>query len=205
MIKQFNELANAKRTEKTISALKENGINAFLVETKEQAKEKVLQMIPKGAEVFSMTSITLEAMGIPKEINESKNYDSVRNKLISMTSQNQSREMQKLGSAPDWTIGSVNAVTEDGKLMIASNTGSQLPAYAYGAENVIFLVGTQKIVKNMEQGFERIYNHSLPLESERAKKAYGIERSNVSKILIINKEIQQNRITLIFINEILGF
>ncbi|MBS3075916.1 LUD domain-containing protein [Candidatus Pacearchaeota archaeon] len=205
MIKQFNELANAKRTEKTISALKENGINAFLVETKEQAKEKVLQMIPKGAEVFSMTSITLEAMGIPKEINESKNYDSVRNKLISMTSQNQSREMQKLGSAPDWTIGSVHAVTEDGKLMIASNTGSQLPAYAYGAENVIFLVGTQKIVKNMEQGFERIYNHSLPLESERAKKAYGIERSNVSKILIINKEIQQNRITLIFINEILGF
>ena len=124
---------------------------------------------------------------------------------MSMDRKTQGREMQKIGATPDWTIGSVHAVTEEGQVLIASNTGSQLPAYAYGSSHVIWVVGTQKIVKNIDQGIKRVYEHSLPLESERAKKAYGVPGSFVSKILIVNKEISPGRVVIIFINEKLGF
>jgi len=39
--------------------------------------------------------------------------------------------MKRLGSAPEWVIGSIQALTEDGKVLMASNSGSQIPAYVY--------------------------------------------------------------------------
>ncbi len=102
-------------------------------------------------------------------------------------------------------VGSVHAVTENGQVVVASNTGSQLPAYAYGSQNVIWVVGTQKIVSDLDAAFNRINEYVLPLEADRARKAYGVEGSNVSKLLILNKEINPNRIKLIFVNENLGF
>jgi hypothetical protein len=204
-MEKYDRLASKNKIESTISALKANGIDAFYLKTKEQAKEKVLELIPQGSEVFTMTSVTLDTAEISKEINESGKYESVRKKLFSMNREKDAREMRKLGAAPDFAIGSAHAVTEDGKIMIASNTGSQLPAYAYGAGKLTFVIGAQKIVKDMNRGFERIYEYVLPLESERAKKAYGVPGSSVNKILIINKEAQPNRISLIIVNEILGF
>jgi len=200
----WNELANDVVIKNTIESLKKNGINAELVKTRDEAKKKVLSLIPEGAEVMAMNSVSLDTISIPEEI-KSGNYNSVREKLYSMNRETQGRETQKLGAAPEYAIGSVQAVTEDGKVMIASNTGSQLSAYAYGSSKVVWVVGTQKIVKNIEEGMKRIYEHSLPLESERAKKAYGVPGSSVNKILIINKEIQQDRIHIIFVNEQLGF
>ncbi len=201
---KWNKLADKKTVEKTIEALKMNGINAFHFKNSEEAKKKILSLIPKGAEVMNMTSVTLDSLGIPKEINESGHYDSVRNKLNKMDRKTQSFEMQKLGAAPEYAIGSVHAVTEDGKVIIASNTGSQLPAYVYGSAHVIWVVGTQKIVKDLDEGMKRIYEYVLPLESEKLKKLYGVP-SNVSKILIVNREFNASRINMIFIDEVLGF
>ena len=201
---KWAQLANAATIEKTIKALKANGIEAEVVENGHEAKQKVLELVPKDAEVFTVTSQTLEACGINKEINESGNYESVRNILYSPDKSTKGREIQKTGSAPDWVIGSVHAVTVDGQVLIASNSGSQLPAYSYGSTHVIWVVGAQKIVKNMDDGIKRIYEHSLPLEDERAQKAYGIH-SGVSKLLIINREKVPNRIHLIFIKQNLGF
>ena len=93
----------------------------------------------------------------------------------------------------------------DGKVLIASNTGSQLPAYAYGASKVIWIVGTQKIVNDLEDGMKRIYEYTLPLESERAQKAYGVAGSAVSKLLIVNQEVTPGRITIIFVPENIGY
>lgn len=201
---KWNQLATKNSIDKTIAALKVNGIGAKFVETAEDAKREVLSLIPEGAEVMNMTSVTLDTIGFPKEINESARFHSVRNRLNSMDRATQGLEMQKLGVAPEWTIGSVHAVTEDGHLLIASNTGSQLPAYVYGSSHVIWVVGTQKIVKNTDEGIKRIYEYVLPLEDKRAQKAYGVG-SNVSKLLIINKEVQPGRLIVILVNEVLGF
>ncbi len=95
-------------------------------------------------------------------------------------------------------------MTQTGQVLIASNTGSQLSPYAYGARHVVWVVGTQKIVKDFAEGLQRINEYSLPLENERAQQAYG-KGSNVSKILIVNKEVQPGRITIILVKEKLGF
>lgn len=201
---KWSELADKTTVDKTIDALKINGIEAFLVENGQEAKEEVLKLIPEGAEVMTMSSVTLQTIGLVDEINESGKYNGVKKKLMSMDRAAQGREMQKIGAAPEWTVGSVHAVTEDGHVLIASNSGSQLPAYVFGASHAIWVVGAQKIVKNTDEGIKRIYEYVLPLEDERAKKAYGVG-SEVNKLLIINKEIIPGRLTLILVNEALGF
>lgn len=202
----FSQLATDEIIAKTVTALKANGITVVVVDTKQQAKEKVLSLIPEGEEVMTMSSATLEAIHLPEVLNESGKYKSVRKELMSLDRATQHLQMNKLGSAPHYAVGSVNAVTSDGKVLIASNTGSQLPAYAYGAGNVIWVVGTQKIVSNLDEGMKRIYDYILPLESVRLNKAYNITTGSfVSKLLVINREIQPGRITLIFVKEKLGF
>lgn len=201
---KWDQLVDQKTIDKTIKALNANGINAKFVKSAEEARKEVFALIPKGAEVMNMTSVTLETLGIAQEITESGKYNSVRKKLMGMDRKTQGLEMQKMGAAPEWAIGSVHAVTEDGHVLIASQGGSQLPAYAGGASYVIWVVGAQKIVKNKDGGIKRIYEHSLPLENERAKKVYG-RGSSVGKILIIEKEVKPNRITMILVNEVLGF
>lgn len=205
---QWNSLANDESLKKTIDSLKENGITAHVVDSATDAKKKVLELLPKGAEVMQMTSVTLDTIGITEPINESGDYDSVRNKLSKLDREVSHLEMQRIGAAPVWTLGSVHAVTEDGKVVIASNTGSQLPAYAYGSSHVIWVVGTQKIVSNLDDAMTRIYDYILPLETKRARKAYNLPdtfNSNVSKLLIVNKEVNPERLTIIFVKEELGF
>lgn len=202
---KWTKIPDQKTLDKTVRALASNGIETIVVENGEEAKEKILELLPKGAEIMNMTSVTLDEIGVPSEINESADFISVRKKLMQMDRTTQGLEMQKIGSAHEYTLGSVHAVTENGQIIIASNTGSQLPAYAYGASHVIWVVGAQKIVKNLDEGFKRIYEYVLLLESERAKKAYGVSGSNVSKLLIINKEVKSGRLIMILVKERIGF
>ena len=201
---KFGNLADKETVQRTKEALEKNGINVFIVETGQGAKKKVLELIPEGAEVMNMTSMTHQAISTVEEINQSGRFNSVRNKLNRMDMKTEWPEMRRLGAVQEWAIGSVHAVTEQGQLMIASRSGSQLPAYAYGAAHVIWVIGAQKIVRNLEEGFKRIYEYSLPLEDERARKAYGTG-SSVNKILIINKEVASGRLFVILVKEKLGF
>lgn len=200
----WNQIPSQEIITKTISALKANGIDALVVDSGGAAKQKVFDLLPLGAEVMTTSSVTLDTLEISKEINESGKYNSLKKKLSSMDRATQSLAMQKLGAAPEWMVGSVHAVTEDGKVIIASNTGSQLGAYAYAASHVIWVVGAQKIVKDLDAGMKRIYDYILEKETARMLKVHGVP-SNVSKLLIINKEIKPGRITLILVKEELGF
>lgn len=204
MEKYFEKLAIDESINAARNALENNGIRVILAENMQEAKQAVLDMIPAGAEIMTMTSVTLDSFDLPRELNESGKYDSVRKRFLQMDPKMQGQEMKKLGAAPVWTIGSVHAVTEDGKALIASATGSQLPAYVYGAGHVIWIVGAQKIVKNTDEGMKRIYEYVLPLEDERARKAYG-QGSGVNKLLIVNKEVTPGRVTMIIVKEKLGF
>ena len=202
-MKDFGQLASEEVVQRTIAALKANGIEALVVETKDRAKEKVIELLPKGAEVMTMASQTLEETGLTWVVNDSGEYNSVKTKLKTMDRKTQGLEMQKLGAAPEWAVGSVHAVTEDGKMLIASNTGSQLGAYAYSSAHVIWIVGTQKIVKDVDEGMKRVYEYCLPHESEKMQKLYNIS-SNVSKLLIFNKEIKPGRAATILVKEKVG-
>lgn len=202
-MKDWSALASGESIAKVETSLKNEGIDVVVAENGEAAKLKVLEMIPKGAEVMAMSSKTLEETGITKELNESGNFDSVKAKLMKMDRATQGREMQKLGASPEWAIGSVHAVSEDGHVFIASNTGSQLGAYMYASPHIVWIAGTQKIVKNWDEGVKRVYEYCLPKESERLKKVFGVE-SSVGKLLVVNKEIKPGRITMILVKEKMG-
>lgn len=201
---QFGHLADDEAIATTKKALEQNGFTVYIAANSAEAKEKALELLPKGAEVMTMSSITLETLGLVKEINESARYDAVKPRLSEMDPKTQAAERRRMGAAPEWSIGSVHALTQDGHLLIASNTGSQLPAYASGAAHVVYIVGAQKIVKNINEGFKRLYEYSFPLEDERAQQAYGMH-SAVNKVLVINQETIPNRTTVVIVKEKLGF
>jgi L-lactate utilization protein LutC len=201
---EFAYLATTNQVNKTMPALEAQGMRVVLVKSGDEAKEVVLKLIPEGAEVFTMTSRTLESIGVLPILDESGKYESVRKKLKSEDAKITAREKRQLGAAPDWAIGSVHAITQDGQVMIASNTGSQLAAYVYGAEHVVWVVGTQKLVKNTAEGMRRIQEYSFPLEDERSREVYG-SPSGISKVLQINQEVKPDRITVILVEEKLGF
>ncbi len=201
----WNHLADKESVERTLAALKANGIDAYFVETADQARQKVRELLPEGAEVMNMPSQTLQESGVVADILESGRYNALRNQWAKWKPEEHAREMRQTGAAPDWAIGSVHAVTEQGQVVVASLTGSQMPAYLYGAGHVIWVVGIQKIVRDLDAGFKRVYEYVLPLESERARKAYGVPGSSVNKLMVLNKEIQPGRVTLILVNEVLGF
>lgn len=204
----FDTIPSQEILEQTAEALRTNGFEVSIVDNGEQAKEKALSIIPEGASVQDNTSITLSTINVADTIENSGKYHSIKKEIYSLDKEKDAEKMRILRSTPEYVIGSIHAVTHNGQVMAASNTGSNLPSYSYGAGHVILIVGAQKIVKDMDEGFKRIYEHSLPLETVRAREAYGLPddwNSSVSKVLIINKEVNKGRIHIILVKEVLGF
>jgi hypothetical protein len=201
---EFAQVASDEQIQRVVKALEANGIHALVAENGEEARRIFFELVPEGAEVFLGASVTLETLGIKDEIDQSGRYDALRPKMFKMDRATQGREIRKLVGAPDYAAGSVHAVTEDGQVMIASNTGSQLGPYASGAGKVIWIVGAQKIVKDLNEGFRRIYEYDLPLESEHMRQLYNAP-TGVNKLLVVNRELRPHRITMVIVKEQLGF
>ena len=150
---------------------------------------------------------SVDAIGLGAELNDSGKYDSIKTKTYAMNRETQAREIRKLTVGPDFVVGSVHALVEDGTALIASMTGSQLPAYTYGAGTVVWVVGANKIVKNKKEAHKRLNDYVIGLESKRAAKAYGLPdtfRSFAGKLVEFNQDANPTRIKVILIKESLG-
>jgi hypothetical protein len=200
---RFTTLPDDETLAATVVALEEHGFGIDVVDGLEAARDAVIARIPKGSSVMTNPSVTLKETGIAEAIDNGGPYDSVRNKLNELDYATQLAEMKGIAGTPDYTLGSVHAITGDGTLVIASASGSQLASYAWGAANVIFVVGAQKLVPTPEAARERIYEHSLKLEDARAFAAYG-QNSVVGKILEIHQEFP-GRIHVVLIRQVVGF
>ena len=203
-IEEYAKQATDEKIERTSKALEANGIQTLIAETGADAKRLFLELIPEGSEVFLSSSVTLEQLGIVADVDQSGKFDAVRPKMYAMNRETQGREIRKLIAAPDFAAGSVHAVTEEGHVLIASATGSQLGPYASGAGRVIWVVGAQKIVKDINDGFRRIQEHVVPLEEEHMQQLYKVGTA-VNEMLIINRATRPGRITMILVKEELGF
>src|SRR5579864_7941875 len=201
---EFSRLASDEKLQATASALAGNGIDAVAVDSGTAARETVRGLVPIGSEVFNNTSRTLEAIGVAEDIERSGLYQPLRPRLYRMDREMQGREMRQLSAAPDWVVGSVHAVTEQGSLLIASASGSQLGPIVSGAGHLILVIGGQKIVPDLNTGLRRLYEYCFPLEDLRARQAYGVP-SAVNNVLIINNAVAAGRITAILVNAQLGF
>jgi len=200
---RFTSLPDERTLADTIVALEEHGFSVEVVDELDAARDAVLARIDRGASVMTNTSVTLQETGIADAIDSSGNYDSARNRMMTLDLATQAQEMKAVAARSEYTLGSVHAVTRDGVLVIASASGSQLAAYAWNAANVIFVVGTQKLVPTLEAARERIYRHSLVLEDARAVAAYG-QHGSVGKILEIHQELP-GRIHVVLVRQVTGF
>jgi acyl-CoA hydrolase len=200
---RFTALPDDATLTATVVALEEHGFSVEVVDDLDGARAAVLARIPRGSTVMTNTSVTLQETGIADAINDGGPYESARQKMLALDFATQVQEMKAIGGQPDYAVGSVHAVTRDGTLVIASASGSQLASYAWGAANVIFVVGAQKLVPTLEAAHERIYQHSLKLEDARAYAAYG-QNSRLGKILEIHQE-DPGRIHVVLIRQPVGF
>jgi acyl-CoA hydrolase len=200
---RFTALPDDATLTATAVALEEHRFSVEVVDDLDAAHTAVLARIPRGSSVMTNTSVTLPETGLEDAINNGGPYESARQKMLALNFATQAQDMKAIGGQPDYALGSVHAVTRDGTLVIASASGSQLASYAWGAANVIFVVGAQKLVPTLEAAHERIYQHSLKLEDARAYAAYG-QNSRVGKILEIHQE-NPGRIHVVLIRQPVGF
>jgi hypothetical protein len=200
---RFAALPDEQTLAATVTALEEHGFSVEVVDDLEAARQAVLTRIPHGSSVMTNTSVTLEQTGIADAVNDGGPYDSARVKMAELDFATQLQEMKAIGGQPDYALGSVHAITGDGTLVIASASGSQLASYAWGASNVIFVAGAQKLVPTLDAARDRIYGHSLVLEDARAVAAYG-QHSTVGKILEIHSELP-GRIHIVLVRQVVGF
>ncbi len=189
--------------ERVVDALRSHNIETIVVDTADEARTAVLAMIPDGAEVYTGKSKTLEDTGLFAELVESGRYDALRPRMMAMDRTTQGREIRKLIAAPDFVLGSVAALTHDGTLVAASATGSQLGPYVAGAARVILVVGSQKIVADLDEAMRRIREVVFPWENERVRERLGVDTA-LEKVLLIFGEWREGRTTVVLVREPVG-
>jgi hypothetical protein len=200
----FADAAPAPRLERAAAALTAHGFTAEILADAAAARARIKDLIPEGASVFTGASETLRLSGIDADINASGRYQAVRPRLLAMDRVTEADDIRRLLASPDVAVGSVAALTETGSLVIASASGSQLPGYAGGAARAIWIVGAQKVVPDLPAALRRVEDHCLPLESARARVAYG-QPSAINRLLVLNAEPHPGRGIVLLLRETIGF
>ncbi len=200
----FSKSANEEAIQRTAGSLRKRGFTVDVVSNPEEARSLVRTMLPLDKTIFTATSETVRLSGLDEDINGSSSpFKSIRRELNNLDPQASFRERVKMGAVPDVVVGSVHAITEDGQVLVASASGSQLGPYAAGAEKVIWIVGSQKIVPDLNTGLRRLQMYSYPLEDIRAREKYNMPSALV-KTLIFNGE-RPGRINIVLVRSPIGY
>jgi L-lactate utilization protein LutC len=203
---KYDTLASKEVINRTMEALKARNVNAELVDSKEDALGKINALIPPGKEVMTGSSTTLDQIGFTELLKSGKHpWKNLKGQILSEKDPGKQMELRKKSITSEYFLGSVHAVAQTGEIMVLSATGSQIGPYAFSSDNVIWIVGTQKIVPTLQEGFNRTREYVVPLEDKRMK-SIGYPGTNIGKYLIFERETLPNRkINLIFVHEKLGF
>jgi acyl-CoA hydrolase len=201
-IRDYSKPVDRPTLERAAEALQGHGMDARVVPSGDVVG-LVETLVPDGAMVYTATSQTLDNLGVSDQVREATRYRTTRAYTETLDPATQMSEFRRHISTMDVVIGSVHAITEDGVVVAASYSGSQLASYVFGADRVIWVVGAQKVVPDLDTAFNRIEQHSLPLESERLQALYGIP-SAVAKEIVIRQE-QPGRIHVLLLEDAIGF
>lgn len=203
----YNTLATKESLDKSILSLESKGYKVFNTQNSSEALEKIKEIIPEGVSLMNGSSTTLNQIGFTDFLkNNNHKWNNLHAAIVSETDPIKQSKLRKEATLSDYYIGSVHAITEDGDMIIASNTGSQLPNIVFSSTNLVFVIGTQKIVNNLSSAMERLESYVKLLEDERSKATYGVPTS-VNKIVIFKGENTHmgRTVNIVFVNELLGF
>jgi ketosteroid isomerase-like protein/L-lactate utilization protein LutC len=200
----FTDPASAQRLERAAAALRANGFAAEILDDAAAARVRVKELVTEGASVLTGASETLRLSGIDEDLNASSRYDAIRPRILAIDRATGADEIRKLVASPEFVVNSVAAVTETGSLVLASGSGSQIPANAGGAAHAVWVVGAQKVVPDLSTALRRVEEHALPLESARAQAVYGMP-SAINRLLILNADPRPGRGTVLLLREAIGY
>ncbi len=154
-----------QRTRRTVDALKNNGFEALYAPSKEEALEKILQLIPQGSKVSIGGSVTIRELGVIEALN--KRGDQVADQWGRKYSPEEDLAIRKQQLVSDVFLSSSNAITQDGKLINIDGAGNRVAAMIFGPKKVIVVAGINKIVKDVQEGIERVRNVATPMNVKR--------------------------------------
>ena len=204
---EYETLATTAQVEKTVASLKANGMEGVVVKNGTEALEKIKEIIPKGVSVMNGASTTLQQIGFIDYLKDGAHgWDNLHADIIAETDAEKQGELRKQAILSDYYLGSVHAISETGELVIASNTGSQLPHLVYTSPNLVLVVSTKKITSTTAEALKRLETHVILQEDARMHKVYGIG-TTYAKTVILHKEnpMMGRQIYVIIVNEKLGF
>ncbi|TDV50773.1 LUD domain-containing protein [Actinophytocola oryzae] len=198
----FAAVADDEALSRAAKGLRERGYTSHVVDTVADARALVRDLLPRDKAIFTANSETLRHSGLLADIDDGGDFVSVRARLADVDPKD-IRTQITMGAAPDVVVGSVHAVTEDGVMVVASASGSQFAPYAAGAEKAIWVVGGQKVVPDLETAFRRVRTYTYPREYDRLLQ-FG-HQSFIGKLLVMEREYDPTRGTVVLIREEIGF
>ncbi len=206
----YNEMLAGR----VISALTKNSMTGIYVKTKEEALEKALSLIPKGSNVGSGGSLTLDQIGLLSALRKTSDYHFI-DRSASVLTEEEDNKLRRETMLADVFLMSTNALTLDGKLVNVDGTGNRVAALCYGPTKVIIITGVNKIVPDQEAAIRRIKEYVAPIHARRRGRPLpcaktgtcmdcrGTERS-CNMVTIIENQRHKDRITVIICGEELG-
>ncbi len=192
---------------KAAAALADNNFLVTQVSTKEEALDTIKKLIPGNASIMNGASVTLQEIGMVDHLKSGEHsWNNLHDAILAEEDQGKQGQLRREATLSDFYLGSVHALTETGELLIASNSGSQLPHLAFTSPNLVLVVGANKIVPTLADAFTRLNEHVVPREDERMKDAYGYG-TLLAKTLILHKENSAlgRKVHVIIVDETLGF
>ncbi|MEE1049663.1 MAG: lactate utilization protein, partial [Clostridia bacterium] len=204
--------------------LKKNNMDAYFVESEQEAVELAFSMIEKGSTVGVGGSVTLNQLGV-LDILRNGDYNFLDR--YATTDREEIEEIFHRTLLADTYLCSANAITEKGELYNVDGTNNRVAALLYGPKSVIVIAGVNKIVKDLEEAVVRVKTIAAPLNCKRlGKKTYCAEKGvcytlsgEADKItdgcqspdricrnyVVSGPQVQKGRIKVILVNRELGF
>lgn len=158
------DIRTRMRAERLVGALAQRNMEAWYVETKEEALKKALELIPEGASVGWGGSESIAAIGLQQAIREG-NYVAV-DREAAATPAEKNQIMRQVFSA-DWFISSTNAISEDGVMVNVDGMANRVAALSFGPAHVLYIVGMNKVVKSPEDALRRARHEAAPINAQR--------------------------------------
>lgn len=203
----YKALASKEIVERTVQALTAKNIEAVVVKNGIEALEKIKSFIPQGASVMNGSSVTLEQIGFVDYLKSGTHgWNNLHAGIVAEKDQVKQSALRKQAVLSDYYLGSVQALTEDGEFIIASNTGSQLPHIVFTSPNLIFVVSIKKIVPTFAEALKRLEDYVVPLEDKHMMEKYGVG-TKINKIVVFKGEnpMMGRKVRMILVEESLGF
>jgi hypothetical protein len=202
---RWNRVPDETTIDRTVSAIEARNVRVVRAATADEGRQALLDLIPEGAEVMNGSSTTLIELGYEQLLQS--NPKGWRDYHAAITAENDEENRQMLrrkGVAADWYLSGVQAIAETGQLVGCDKTGSRVGAWPYAAGHLVLVSGANKIVPTLDDALARCWEYAWPLELQRAHRVYGTS-SEIGKIVVIEKEMAADRVTLILIGESLGY